>query len=480
MIFSFLRVLSVVVAVVGTSFLLPIATAVAYGEKAALPAFVVPMVASWILAAFFLLTRRRHKTNLTTRSAFALVALAWCSASLFGSLPLYFSGAIPDVVDALFESVSGFTTTGATIVPSVEKLPRSINLWRCQTHWLGGMGIVALTVAILPMLGIGGFRLIKAETTGPQKGKLTPKIANTAKALWFIYFGMTVVQTSLLMAAGMDLVDALSHAFSSLGTGGFSSRDASVGAFQSPAIDWICTTFMGLASLNFALFFFLFTRQFRALRENSELKGFLLVVLVAVGLVTVAELGHYGSVLTSLRYAAFQVISILSTTGFATADYTTWAPLAQFVIFGVLFIGGCSGSTGGGFKVIRWIILQKACHNEVLRMLHPHGIFTLRINGKPMSDEIVHTVGAFLFVYAMLVATTSLAGAIAGLDVLTSFTAALSMMGNVGPAFGALGPTATCAPLPAPLKVLYGFIMLAGRLEIYTMLLFLSPAFWKK
>ena len=489
---TFLRVLSVVVGIIGTTFLLPIAVALAYGEKAVVPSFLIPMIASWLLSAILLMVKRRRKATLTTRSAFALVACSWCAASLFGAIPLYFSGAIPNVIDAIFESISGFTTTGATIVASVEDLPRSINLWRCQTHWLGGMGIVALTVALLPMLGIGGFRLIKAETTGPEKGKLTPKITNTAKALWFIYFGMTLLQVILLKVAGMDIVDAISHAFSTLGTGGFSSRNASIAAFHSPAIDWICTIFMFLASINFSLYFFLIFRQFKALRENSELKGFLLIVLVAVGLTTVANITQYDGFLESLRYGAFQVMSILSTTGFATADYTTaiaqgtglnrvvWAPLAQLVIFAVFFIGGCAGSTGGGFKVIRWVVLGKAFHNEVLQTLHPHGVFTIRINGKPARIEIVHTVAAFLFIYAILVGITSIAGALAGLDVFTAFTGSLSMMGNVGPAFGTLGPSNTCAPLPHGLKALYSFIMLAGRLEIYTMILYFSPAFWKK
>src|SRR5574344_178589 len=352
-VFTVIRILSVIVSIVGTTLLLPIGVALAYNELSVVPSFAIPMFVSWIIALIMLFTGRNKQTTLSTHASFVIVALGWICASLFGAIPLYASGAIPSITDAVFESVSGFTTTGATVLSNVESLPRSINLWRCQTHWLGGMGIVALTVALLPLLGVGGFQLIKAETTGPDKGKFTPKIATTAKVLWFIYLGFTVLQTILLRFAGMDFVDAVSYAFATLGTGGFATKNAGVAAYHSAAIDWICTIFMFLAGINFSLYHYLFAKKFSDVKNNTELKVYVGIAITASLLVTFLEIGTYNGFFESLRYATFQVISILTTTGFSTADYTQWKPASQVVIFILFFIGGCSGSTAGGVKVVR-------------------------------------------------------------------------------------------------------------------------------
>ena len=477
---SVFRVVCVLLGIVGTTFLVPLVTALACGEQQVLLPFAVPMLCSWITAAAGFFLGHGRKTTLSTRGAFAVVALGWISASLFGAVPLYASGAIPSVTDAVFESVSGFSTTGASILSDIEALPRSINLWRCQTHWLGGMGIVALTVALLPILGVGGFQLIKAETTGPEKGKLTPKITTTAKVLWFIYMGMTAVQALLLRLAGMDWIDAVSHAFSTLGTGGFSTRNASIGAYNSPAIDCICTVFMFLAGINFSLYFYAFTGKFADVRKDSELRAYLLVVFAAVLFVTCCNLPTYGGLLNSLRYSAFQVLSILSTAGFATDDFTTWVPAAQLVIFALFLIGGCSGSTGGGIKVIRWVILGKQLHNEILRMLHPHGVFTVRINKRAGRKDVVFTVTAFMFLYVLLVSVTSLFTTLFGLDIFSSFTGAMSMIGNIGPGFNQLGPSHNFGFLPAAVKWWYSLMMITGRLEFYTIVIFFVPSFWRK
>ena len=403
--------------------------------------------------------------------AFGTVGGIWIAICLYGALPLYLSGCYSSLTDAVFESVSGFTTTGASVLPDVESLPASVNLWRCEAHWLGGLGVIALAVALIPLLGIGGFRLIKAETTGPDKSKLTSLIANTAKTLWFIYMALTALQALLLWNAGLGAVDAIAHAFSTMGTGGFSTRNASVGAFGLPAAEWICTAFMLLATVNFTLYYRLLTGRIGDVIRDSELRTLVMLVICAVACVTAVQCRSFVSFGDTLRSSAFQVASIVSTTGFMTDDYLAWRPAAQVVILLLFFVGGSSGSTAGGIKVIRWTILGKQLRNELRRILHPHEVFTLSINGCPGREAFVPVVASFVFVYMLLVLTTTFAGALAGLDAFSAFTGALSMVGNVGPAFGTLGPTSNYGGLAAPLKWFYMFAMLAGRLEICTLLI---------
>ncbi len=480
MLLSYAKIISALLAIVGSTYLIPIAVAVFCAEYSVIPSFAIPMVVSWLCFALCFFLGRKKKIRLTIKGSFIVVALAWISASIFGSIPLYASGAIPSVTDAFFETVSGITTTGATILSDIESLPRSINMWRCQTHWLGGMGIVALTVALLPLLGVGGFQLIKAETTGPEKGKFTPKIATTAKVLWFIYLAFTAALCILLKLAGMDFIDALSHAFSTLGTGGFSTRNASIGAYNSVAIDVIITVFMFLCGINFTMFFYLFTGKFSDVKDNTELKAYIGIVLIAVLSITLFETRHFGSFLTSLRYSSFQTLTILSTAGYGTADYTTFTPASQVIIFALFFIGGSSGSTAGGVKVIRWVIISKQLKNEVQKTLHPHGVFNIRLDNRAGRKDVVFSVTAFFVMYVLLLFVTTLIGAIFGMDLFSAFTGSLSMVGNVGPAFGTLGPSFNCGPLAAPVKWWYTFAMLAGRLEFYTMMIFFFPDFWKK
>ena len=479
MTFSMVRVLAYVLAIVGTSLLLPFAAALKWDSLRSALAFGVPMAVTWLAALFCRIRGRRagDARPLSIQNAFLAVGATWIAIGVFGALPFYLSGAFPDVVDALFESVSGFTTTGATVCPDVEALPRSVNLWRCQTHWLGGMGVIALCVALIPLLGVGGFRMIKAETTGPEKGKVTARISSTAKLLWLVYAGLTAAQFALLHMFGMDAFDALCHAFSTLGTGGFSTRNASIGAFGSPAVEWTCTVFMLLASVNFALYCSLLSGRVADVFRDSEFRTFVGLVLVAIWGVVLVERGCYASLAETLRGSAFQVASVVSTTGFMTADYASWHPVAQAVLFALFFTGGCSGSTAGGIKVIRWTILWKQVENEFRRLLHPHGVFTIRLNGQPGRESFVPLVGAFLFLYFVLVFITTVAGALAGLDLTTAFTGALSMVGNVGPAFGRLGPTENCGFLHPALKCWYAFAMIAGRLEIYTVLILLGGLF---
>lgn len=480
MIVSILRILSVLLSIVGSSFILPIFVAFFLNERKVIPAFIFPMIFSFIFALIVNFVFRRHKIKISGKFTFLSVALSWIFTSLFGAVPLYFSGSIPNFTDAVFESVSGFTTTGSTILQSVECLPRSINLYRCQICWLGGLGIVGLTVALLPLLGVGGFKLVKAETTGPEKGKMTPKIATTVKLLWIIYLSLTASQTVLLRLSGMDFIDAISHAFSCLGTGGFSTRDGSIASFNSPLIDSICIIFMFLGSVNFSLYYYILIKEIDEIKRNSEFKALLLIVVFCSLSVSIFCLSLYRNFFTSLRYGIFQVVSIMSTTGLSNADYTSFPMGAQFFILLLFFTGGSSGSTSGGIKIIRWVIMAKCLVNENKKLLHPHAVFPIRINGEVARGDLVSGVASFIFLYFLLILLTTFFGALAGFDFLSASTSALTFVGNVGPAFGKFNPASSFASVPSLLKWWYSFVMLSGRLELYTMLIFFSKSWWKK
>jgi len=479
-IITFLKIISVLLAILGLMFAIPLGIGIALNETQVILPFLLPMIISIVVMLIVSLSTRKFKININMRQTFMIVAASWVFMSLFGSLPLYFSGYYPSYVDAFFESASGFSTTGSTVCSNIEGLPRSINMWRCLTHWIGGMGIVTLTVALLPLLGVGGFQLIKAETTGPEKGKLTARITTTAKYLWIIYASLTAIEAVLLKFAGMDWIDAVAHAFSTLGTGGFSTKDASIGGFNSAAIDTIIMVFMLLAGINFTMFYYFVTRKFNDIKNNSELKAYCVLLIVATTVIFFCIKPIYSGFSTRLRYSAFNVISLVTTTGFGNADFITWPSTAQFWLFLLFFVGGCSGSTGGGIKVVRWVILFKQISNETKRMLHPHGVFTIRLNNAVGRKDIVFSVTSFMSLYFILVAITTFVGCIGSLDLLTAFTGALSMIGNVGPGYGALGPSGNYAFLPDFVKWWYSFAMLAGRLELYTMIIFFMPGYWKK
>ncbi len=475
----YLEILSFVVAIVSLFGIIPVAFSFVTDEVHLIPYFVVPILIFLAVAFAFKLIAKNKPVRFTNRAVFAVVACCWLAISLFGSIPLYFSGTIPSYCDAFFESVSGFTTTGATILSSVESIPKIMNLWRCEMHWLGGMGIIALTVAILPLLGVGGFQLIKAESSGPEKGKLTPKMANTAKTLWLLYLGFTVVETIALKLCGLTLLDSIAHAFSTLGTGGFSTLDASVGGYNKIAVEIICTVFMFLAGINFSLYFYVLSGRFNEIKKNDEFKAYIGVFLAALIGVVVCLIPYYGGVARALRYGSFQVASIITTSGFMTADYTQWPYSAQFFIFLLFFTGSCSGSTSGGIKLVRWVVFCKQARNEILRMLHPRGVFSIRMNGIAGRKDLVFNVAAFLYVYLIIVAITTFVGTTGGLDIFSAFTGALSMTGSIGPAFGQLSPVNNPGFLPVWVKLWYCFAMLAGRLELYNMIIFFIKDYWK-
>ena len=478
-ILQYVKIIFLILAIVAASFSLPIATALYRKEFDLVAPFAIPMLATLLVAGALFFVYRREAIVLSTRGGIVLVALAWSTTGVLGALPLYFSGYFASFADALFESVSGFTTTGSTILEDVDSVPMTVHLWRCQMHWLGGMGIVALSVALFPLLGVGGFRLIKSETTGPNKGKVTAKITETAKILWFIYLSLTILQFVLLMLAGMGFFESLCHSFATLGTGGFSTKGASIGGFNSPSIDIICSIFMLLAGVNFSLYFLLFTGHIKDILINSEFKAYLKIVAVATLVIAFSIMPRYGF-LTSLRHSFFQVSSIITTTGFATVDYDTWPHLAKLVILVLMFVGGCSGSTAGGVKVVRWLILKKQAKNEMSRLLSPHGIFSIQLDGRPGRKDVVYSIAGFIYCYFLLTLITAVVAVVDGASLTSGITAALALVGNVGPGFGKVGPTGNFAFFSSGAKWVFCFAMLAGRLELYTMIIYFLPDFWKK
>jgi trk system potassium uptake protein len=477
-------VISVILVIVALFMFFPILFGLFYGEFDVVKIFLICQALIGLFALSLFLGASFGKRNgfIGVREGFLLVSLSWVLVSLFGALPFRLSGAIPSFTDAFFETMSGFTTTGASILTAIEPLPKALLFWRSLTHWLGGMGIVVLTVAVLPLLGTGGLQMLKAEAPGPTVDKITPKITATAKILWFIYLGLTLLETALLMFGGMDLFDSLTHAFGTMATGGFSPKNSSVGFYHSPWIHWIITIFMMLAGVNFILYFKLLTGRVEALIRNTELKAYLFIFFLATGGTTFVlfSSGTYVSFGESLRHAGFQVASILTTTGYATTDYELWPAFTQAILFSLMFIGGCSGSTGGGIKVVRIVTLLKQGFNEMRYLAHPRAVFSIRIDGKVVRKHFVYTVSGFFFLYIALLITTTLVTASSGSDLISSFTTALATVGNIGPGFGSIGPTDNYAAFPDYVKWFLSFAMMAGRLEVYTVLILFTPRFWKR
>lgn len=475
------RVVAILLLVVSAFMLVPIGWARWYGEAGTISAFLVTIGIAVVPALGFLLLTPKKENEVTTRDGFLMVSLSWLAASVVGALPFYLSGAIPSFADAFFETMSGFTTTGASILTDIEAMPRSLLFWRSLTHWLGGMGIIVLAVAIFPILGIGGLQLIKAEAPGPSVDKITPKITATAKILWLTYVMLSVAETVLLMFGGMDLFDALTHTFGTMATGGFSPRAASIGHYNSAYIDTIITIFMVLAGVNFVLYFKLASGRFQSLLRDTELKVYLSVF---AGATVLSAIGLYGerfsAVGESVRYGAFQVASILTTTGYATDDFALWPTFPRAILFVLMFVGGCSGSTGGGIKVIRVVTLFKQGWNEMRFLVYPHGIFHIRLNRQVLKKNTVYAISGFVLLYIGILLITTLVVAAAGQDILTSLSTALVTLGNIGPGFGRIGPALNYAFYPSWIKVFLGFIMMMGRLEIYTVLVLFTARFWRQ
>ncbi|MDR2111337.1 MAG: TrkH family potassium uptake protein [Spirochaetaceae bacterium] len=477
-----LRILILILGLVALTMVPCLVMALVLGESAMIRAFVFPMGitlgAALPAAALY---PRRKQFRLRSRDGFLLVFLAWVFAAFLGAIPYYFAEAGIRFTDAVFESTCGFATTGASTIADVEALPQSLILWRSLSHWFGGMGIVLLTVALMPILGVGGFQLIKAESPGPEKEKITPKVTATAKLLWLAYGVLTALLAGLFRLGGMRWFDAACHAFTIMASGGVSTKNSGLAFYNSVFIDGTAAVFMLLAGLNFSLFYQLLRGKFSGILRNSEGRAYFIIFLAAASVITLSLLPVYGSAGTALRYAVYQTASILSTTGSAIADYETWPDIARMVLFGLMFVGGCSGSTAGGIKVIRHLVLWKQAGNELRRIIYPQGIFSVRLNRKVGRKDVVYGVAGFIFLYMLVVAITTLAVAAAsGTDLFSSFSAAVSVTGNVGTGFGAVGPAHTYRDFPDHIKWLFSFVMIAGRLELWTVFILFTPEYWRR
>jgi trk system potassium uptake protein TrkH len=439
-----------------------------------LQAGVVTMLAGWLMYV-----STRFDEDITPREGFAIVTFSWTATALFGSLPYLFTGALRSPIAAVFESMSGFTTTGATVFADIEALPHGVLLWRSMTHWIGGMGIIVLVIAVLPYLGVGGMQLFRAEVPGPTPERLRPRIAQTAKLLWLVYFGLTALLIILYLLGGMGPFDAINHSFSTLATGGFSTRNTSM-AEMSPYIQWITILFMYVAGINFALHLRAATGRFAYFRDE-EWRFYSMVLVIsaaAIALMNFAS-GDRGSAASGVRDALFQAVSIMTTTGYVSADYELWIPGAQMVLLTLFFVGGMAGSTGGGIKTMRVLLLLKQSANELRKHLHPRAIFVARIGASPVKDDIAARVVAFVILYLLLCLVGAVALAVTGVDLLTAIGGTLATVGNVGPAFAGLGPTDNFGWLSDAGLAVLAFLMLVGRLEIYTVLLLFHPELWK-
>lgn len=419
--------------------------------------------------------------ELRAREGFAIVAFGWIIVPLFGSLPFLLSGEIPSFTDAFFESVSGFTTTGASILTNVETLPHGLLYWRSMTHWLGGMGIIVLSLAILPLLGIGGMQLFRAEVAGPSKDKLTPRIAETARLLWGLYVLITVVETLLLLSGGMTFFDALCHSFATIASGGFSTKNASIAYYNSAYIDAVVTAFMFIAGTNFTLHYMALRGRFKSYLQDNEFAFFVISFLIAAGIVTfvIHEPFYDGNVVKAFRYASFNIMSVMSCTGFATADWAVWAPLGQVIILFLMFPGACAGSTGGAMKNIRVLLLLKAAANELKRLLHPSAVVPIKYNGKMVDQDSLFTIAGFIILYLVTFATATILMTALGFDIVTSMSAVASCMANCGPGLATVGPMANYAHLPDMAKWLLDACMILGRLELFTVFVLFSRTFWR-
>ena len=467
--------------VLGLSMLFPVVCSVVYGGHD-LFALVLSAAFTAISGAIAILACRDVSfDNISQREGMAIVAVGWTVAGLFGAIPFYLSGALPHFVDAFFESVSGFTTTGSSVFTNIEAVPKGLLFWRSLIQWLGGMGIIVLSLAILPFLGVGGMQLYKAEVPSPVPDKLKPRISETASLLWKVYVLISLVEVVLLLFGGMDLYDALCHTFTTMPTGGFSTRNTSVAGFNSTYIDVVIIVFMILSGINFSLHYQMLRGKTLAFWEDSECQWFLIIVVGASLLVT---FDIYGSVYASLpeafRYGSFQVVSIITTTGYATADYELWPGLSQVLIFLCMFIGASAGSTGGGMKIVRVMLCLKFCYRELYLLIHPRAVATIKLGGKAVSEDVMRSIVGFIAIYVGLFAICSMVLAGMGVDFVTAFTAVGSCIGNVGPGFGLVGPAENFALIPQAGKWLLIWCMLIGRLEIYTVIIVLVPEFWRK
>ncbi len=474
------KVLGLLLLVEGIAMLLALIIAIIYGGNDIL-AFSISSGINLATGGIITLLSKNAKKDIGKREGFIIVSMVWVVFSLFGSFPYMLSGSIPNFTDAFFETISGFTTTGSSILNDIEALPHGILFWRSISQWLGGMGIIVLSLAILPVFGIGGMQLFIAEVPGPTPDKISPRIKQTAKALWGIYMLFTVVETILLWIGGMSLYDAVCHSFTTMATGGFSTKQASIAHWSSPFIQYVIIFFMFIAGTNFTLSYLAIKGKFANAFKDEEFKYYSIITLSFTALITL------GLVLSSqlnfeqaFRDALFQVVSIVTTTGFATADYLLWSPVLTILIFALFFFGGSAGSTGGGIKIMRIVVLAKNGYYELKRLIHPHAIIPVKFNKHSVDTKIVTNVLAFFMLYMAVFSVSTIIFTLIEPDMESSMGAVATSLGNIGPGLGSVGPAENFYHIKPIGKWFLSFLMLLGRLELFTVLVLFSPSFWKE
>jgi trk system potassium uptake protein TrkH len=477
-----LFLLSRLLIIVGAFLLIPAMVSFYYHEKNVVVYFsTISASVIFIGGMLQIFFRQFQNETIGLRDGFLLVTLSWLILSLIGALPFFFSGFFPHFSDAFFESASGFTTTGASVLKDVEALPKGLLFWRSFTHWIGGMGIIVLAVAILPHLSVGGMQLMKSEMPGPTFEMLKPRIRQTAMSLWKVYLLFSVAQVICLCLLQMSFFDSICHMFATMGTGGFSTKNASVAAFASPAIDMVITLFMFLAGMNFVIHYYVLRGNFKKPFTDSEFQFYCGLITVSFFIITAdLVIQHQEELLRSSQYAIFQILSIVSTTGFATADFDAWPQLSKGFLFLLMFVGGCAGSTGGGLKQVRLMLLFKKAKQAILQHIFPKAIVSVKLNKRPIPESILHGVSSFLLLYLVIFSFGTLILLAFNLDFVTATSAVVACLSNVGPGFGEVGPMLNYAFLPAALKYVLAVLMIIGRLEIFTVLVLFFPVTWKK
>lgn len=475
------HILSIATLFIGLLMILPILVSVYYkGED--LYALMLSMCVTLTFGFIgFLFSKSSIKEEIRHREAFIIVTLSWLTVAFFGALPYIFSGVLGSITDAYFESMSGFTTTGASVIQDVENVPFGLLFWRSFTQWIGGMGIIVFALAILPMIGGGGMQLFKAEVPEISVDKLRPRIIDTAKALWLIYVGNTIIATIVYYFGGMGLFDAINHAFTTLATGGFSTKNESLAFFRNPFLEYATAFFMFLAGINYSLYFDLFRRKQRRIINNNEFRFYLFItIFITFCVATDLYFKHDMSLEQSLRLSFFQVTSLMTTTGYATADFEKWSSFALVLLLVCMLFGGMIGSTAGGVKQVRILLILKQGYREIYQLIHPHAVTSIKLDEKFLTKEVLGSIWGFVFLFLAMCVVASAGMAMCGVDLITSFTTVLSAMSNVGPALGEAGPSENYSNIPSTGKWILTFCMLIGRLEVYTVLILLVPNFWKK
>ncbi|MCK4240506.1 MAG: TrkH family potassium uptake protein [Candidatus Atribacteria bacterium] len=463
----------------GLSMIFPLIYAIYYQEQV-INAFILSIIIT-TLSGFLLRKFSSSEEPIGPKEGFAISTLGWIFAAGFGTLPFIFAGTFPSFIDAYFEAMSGFTTTGATVLTPIEGNPYAILFWRDFIQWLGGMGIIVLVVAILPALGAGGMQLFKSEVPGPEPDRLKPRIKETAKLLWGVYIIISALQVACLYFTGMSLFDALTNMFGTMPTGGFTPRNLSVGAYNNPIFETIIILFMFIAGANFTLHYKALHGNVKSLIKDREFLFYSGVILFSIlAITTQLRLYIYNSIFTALRYASFQVVSIATTTGFVTADYDIWPAFSKSILLILMFVGGCAGSTGGAIKNIRVLLLLKQAYREIHKLIHPQAVTPIRLGDKTVSEEVMRNITGFFFLYVFIFVICTFIMSVLGLDIVSAMASVAATLGNVGPGLGLVGPAQTYALIPPLGKITLILCMLLGRLEIYTVLIMVVPEFWKK